>query len=172
MKINKAYLQYKENPCIDTYEDFGKALLQYVSGFVRKFYITAVEEIKEPVIMNSIIRILDEMNTFDSMKSGFSTWVGLKIKNVFDTTWENRLGDNEYQGAYNYHEAPNAYKGAEAKILLKQLMQGLSDAEKSFIKLQLEGYEDQEIADMLGISNEAVRKRWERIKIKMKNCAN
>ncbi|MGD0331537.1 MAG: RNA polymerase sigma factor [Nitrososphaeria archaeon] len=171
MKINDAYALWKNNPDEKNYELFGEALLRYVYGFVRKRYGSAYPYVMhEAIIMDSITRILKEIDAYDAQKSTFSTWVGFKIKDTLATLWKARVELNEYQGVYDYHSAPNKFHGIDAKILLKQLMQTLSVDERRLVELQLEGLEDEEIALELGIPVGTVWSRWNRVKEKMRKA--
>jgi DNA-directed RNA polymerase specialized sigma24 family protein len=169
MNLNESYTTWANSPTPENYEIFGRDLLAYVKGRIRKVR-SAPRDVRTEMPINVIIRVLSEISQYDPTRSPFTVWVNYKIDHVAaDMTTE--AFDRQEYGLFEGHEAPDDYKGIEAKILLKQLMETLSVDEQRQVHLHLEGHEATEIAKILGISDEAAWKRWERIKEKMRKSS-
>jgi RNA polymerase sigma factor (sigma-70 family) len=169
MNLNEAYTNWATNPTSENYEAFGKDLLIYVKGRIRKVRGVA-REIRDEMPINVVIRVLSELSQYNPARSPFTVWVNYKIDHVAADMTTNAFDKREYE-LLEGHEAPDPYRGIEAKILLKRLMETLSVEEQRLVHLKLEGYGGEEIAAELGVSHEVVRKRWERIQKKLQKAA-
>jgi RNA polymerase sigma factor (sigma-70 family) len=170
MDLNEAYDRWMENPIELNREIFGRELLGYVSGYVRQ-QKDIQEDIRADVIADAIARVLAEIGKYNPNKSSFKTWAGRKTIDTIATALKEVSERQEYP-LFETNPAPNLYRRIDgridAKARLKRLMEALSIDECRQIRLHLEGHEAIEIAKILGISDEAAWKRWERIKEKMR----
>jgi len=168
MNLNEAYTNWATNPTSENYEAFGKDLLIYVKGRIRKVRGVA-REIRDEMPINVVIRVLSEIAQYDSARSPFTVWVNYKIDHVVADTLTKTFDRQEYE-LLEGHEAPDEYKGINAKLLLNRLTKTLSVEEKSLVKYQLAGLSDTEIALEMGIPVGTVWSRWNRIKEKMRKA--
>ena len=169
MNLNESYTTWVNNPTPENYEVFGHDLLSYIKGRIRKVRRLPYD-LKVEMPVDVVIRVLAEIQQYDAAKSPFSVWVNYKIEHVVaDLT--TAYFDRREHGLFDNREAPDDYRGIEAKILLKRLMETLSVEEQRLVHLKLEGYGGEEIAAELGVSHEVVRKRWERIQKKLQKAA-
>jgi len=169
MNLNEAYTNWATNPTSENYEAFGKDLLIYVKGRIRKVRGVA-REIRDEMPINVVIRVLSEIAQYDSARSPFTVWVNYKIDHVVADTLTKTFDRQEYE-LLEGHEAPDPYRGIEAKILLKELMETLSVGEQQLVHLQLEGLEDHEIAEKLQIPIGTVKSRWHYLKKKLQKAS-
>jgi DNA-directed RNA polymerase specialized sigma24 family protein len=171
MNLNEAYALWQENPTEINHEIFGWHLYKYVSLLVQKKQ-DIPSELKEEIVGNSIIKALERLPEYTpELGVSISTFVYRFVEDKTAEAQTEILKLNEYPLSPTL-TAPNEYHGIKAKVLLKRLMKELTEDEKAFVKLQLEGYEDQEIADMLEIPIGTVKSRWNRIQEKMRNSTN
>jgi RNA polymerase sigma factor (sigma-70 family) len=170
MKLNEAYNNWKLAPSQENYEIFGKQLLKYVTSLVQK-NVNIKSYLREEIIGDSLIRVLEKESLYNPEKGAtFATFVRMIIDNVLSEQLQEFKDQAENQ-LFEGNLGHNPYKGIEAKILLKQLMETLSVGERRLAELQLEGLEDEEIASELGIPVGTVWSRWNRIKEKMRKAS-
>jgi RNA polymerase sigma-70 factor (ECF subfamily) len=93
----------------------------------------------------------------------FSTWLYKVGMNVAISSLRNK---KQYTEVADKHFA-NRVSGNEQE-LLQQILQMLNPIEKSLVLLMIEGYEQPEMADILGISANNVRVKVHRIREKLK----
>jgi DNA-directed RNA polymerase specialized sigma24 family protein len=167
MNLNESYTTWVNNPTPENYEVFGHDLLSYIKGRIRKVRRLPYD-LKVEMPVDVVIRVLAEIQQYDAAKSPFSVWVNYKIEHVVaDLT--TAYFDRREHGLFN-REAPDEYKGINAKLLLNRLTKTLSVEEKSLVKYQLAGLSDTEIALEMGIPVGTVWSRWNRIKEKMRKA--
>jgi len=166
MNLNESYTTWAANQTPENYEIFGKDLLLYVKSRVRK-YRKIPCDLRNEIPVNVIIRILEKLPDYDAARSPFSVWVNYKVDDLCMETLKEFFERKEYY-IFDDKEAPDKYAGIEAKILVKKLMETLSEDEQRLVQFKLDGLEGEEIAVELGVSHEVIRKRWERLQEKMK----
>lgn len=173
MNLNNAYNLWKIDPTPVNYDILGKALLQFVTGYVKQRMRLPQEETREDVISRSIIRVLEEFETYDPIKAPFTAWIRLKIENTKNNLLEQISNRREYP-MLETDAAPDIFKGIDAKILLRQLIKTLPVGDyglRGLIRLQLEGFSDEEIAEILGIPIGTVKSRWNRLQKRLRESA-
>jgi RNA polymerase sigma factor (sigma-70 family) len=169
MNLNESYTTWVNNPTPENYEVFGHDLLSYIKGRIRKVRRLPYD-LKVEMPVDVVIRVLAEIQQYDAAKSPFSVWVNYKIEHVVaDLT--TAYFDRREHGLFDNREAPDDYRGIEAKILLKRLMETLSVGEQQLVHLQLEGLEDHEIAEKLQIPIGTVKSRWHYLKKKLQKAS-
>ena len=160
MKINDAFAQWKENPSQETEAVFGKALIRYVEGVVRKKYDDEEKiQYAEDVIGEAIVEVWRDMPQFNEEKSTFSTWARSVIVNTCKDDSRNRARRGEV-GYLEYYQYDDSKFNTEEKIDLKRAIARLSKEDQEIVRLQLEGYTQLEIGKQIGKSEKYVENSW------------
>ncbi len=139
--LNEVYKKYKENPTDENKDIFGAELMKYCVKMVKTKF--AGRRDIDDMVMDACLLVWKDLDQYKGT-STFSTWVGSVLIH---------MGVAEASAQDKYEEVPleensavyNPYHGINAKLDLKSLLSTLSERDKSFIKLKLEGYTDDEL---------------------------
>ena len=128
------------------------------------------------------LKIPDMRNEFSGVV-GEAVWRAIKGEKGFSgkslfSTWFHRIVLNECNRAlvskqrraevsFEEEGAEEGREISDAPILVRQLMQGLTEEEREMLLLKMNGATEEEIAEILGVSRGAVAQRWLRLKEKM-----
>lgn len=172
MLLNSAYDNFKQNPGSEAYEILGDALLRYVQLETKRLFRGRCNaEEREDIGSEALIRILSNLGKFGGTSS-FATWVTSIVQNEGERLF-GKLGrqlaviSQGLAGNESYDPGPSL----NDKIVLKQLIARLDGEDRRFVQLNLAGLDYEEIALELGITEDAAKKRWERIQLKLRTHA-
>jgi len=162
MDINESYQSWKSNPCPDTYEQFGKYLLQFLTRQLRARYGEEAPWYEDQdAISRTVVEVLRDVSQFKG-DSQFSSWATSILRHNCNDIEEERDRRNEV----DLDEAavvPDIRRSVEEKYALKEFVSHLSKSQQVLAKLQFQGYTDEEIADKLKIPVGTVKSRWNTI---------
>lgn len=103
----------------------------------------------------------------------FSTWLYKVCLNVALTNKKSRQKDAAtWELKDEVSEASHVYVSFENKDFLDKALLKLSDADKAFLILYIDGYTYEEISEMMGVSVNLVGVKINRIKNKLKELVN
>lgn len=152
------------------FEDLYKA--NYTKVFrLCQGYTNGNEALSKDLAQEVFIKVWENLASFRN-EASISTWIYritvncclLQLRKKNPVSIENHLSHLE-------HKEPNDTDHREG--LLKQMYQCISKLKtenKSIILLELEGVPQREIADIMGLSHEAIRVRIHRIKNELTKC--
>lgn len=133
------------------------------------------EEQRKDLFQEILIQLWKAYPTFRG-ESQFSTWmyrVGINV--AIQDFRKSKKRPEEIEFSEKYKNLPEALKDNhfedELKILHKAINQ-LNDVEKAIVMLYLEEKDNEEIAQIIGITQNYVRVKMNRIKIKLKKILN
>lgn len=170
MKVNNAYALWKANPTVDNYEALGKALLQYIPRQVtNNFKRRCNEEELQDIEGNTYIKVFKNLETFKG-ESTFATWVASIIENEGRELLRFEA-KNAAVPVLERDAMADPRPAIEAKIMVEQLAKNLTHPERVLLSLQMEGLSDEEIAKDLGITLDAAKKRWQRLREQLRTHA-
>jgi len=177
MNLNEAYELYTQNP--EVYADpFGVELIRFAKSFQKKQVRDAAGETSvsalystDDAIGEAICHIWGMLPNYKPDLGTFSTWAGTIIKNKLVDYFRrnkrrNEIGLSEGMAAYEPH------RNIDDKLTLKQLISKLSKEDQRFVKMKLERYTDEEVAQSFNKNIQWVWNKWHRLKNKMKEMAS
>lgn len=174
MNLNEAYSLYLTDP--DNYADpFGVELLNFCKAFQKTYTRDAAGETSvsslystDDATNEAVLKVWEHLSEYNpEAGASFSTWVGAivtnSIKNAFKQhSRRSEIGLNETVALYEPHRA------IEDKLTVKNLLAQLDDTDKSFIKLKLAGFSDEQIGREFQQNRQWAWNKWHRLKNKMK----
>lgn len=158
------------------YADYSRKIYNYV--YSRLLHRESAEDVTSEVF----VKVLQNLNRYDSSKAMISTWIGTIARNavtdyVKKASYQRENSTDEISSFvessgqnYNSYDKPSLKDPSNEKLY--NILICLSDDERDFLELRY-GLElkNQEIADMLGISVKAVDNRYRRLLEKCRNIA-
>lgn len=144
--INVLYEAHLKTPTYESENDLYRELLKFCKGVVKKRF-GAEAKYYEDCITDSIIDILKGISNFKG-ESLFSTWVTSLTLNVCYHAQQEVIDRNEVP--LNENQSNDPIFSLDNKLTMKTLIQKLAPEDQELIRLKLEGYENQEIAEKFG----------------------
>lgn len=148
--------------------DLEKQFIHYIQenkGLVNKLvYLYADQkEDRQDLYQEILCQAWKSFKNFKG-KAKFSTWLYRVALNVALTALDKRK--KRSQGVES--KASGSYQsGYEAKDLMDQTLKQFNEIDRTILVLQTEGYPQEEIADIIGISHGNLRTRLHRIRKKI-----
>jgi len=165
MTLNDAYAKWKANPSSDNWELLGTVLHKYIPLFIRKHYGKHFPDVYEEAIGKTFIKIFASLNTVDLNKGSFFSWVTAIAQNTcYNISRDNR---NEKLTPFDETSYGAKYTPIENRLYVKRLISQLEPSDKVLVRLKLDGFEDSEVAENMGLTLSTVKNRWKRIKMKI-----
>jgi len=156
----------------DVYNEYFKKIYNYIYGQVLN------REVAEDLTEDVFVRVIDNLDGYDSSKAAISTWIYTIAKNII-TDYRKRAYVNretEIDESVElisttekyYYDNPNTLKYTENRQLAAILTE-LTEDERDFLELRY-GLElsNEEIAQRLNITAKAVSDRYRRLLDKCK----
>ncbi len=156
-----------ENLFEEIYEKYFKKVYNYIFGQVLN------REVAQDLTEDVFVRVLDNLESYDSSKAALFTWVYTIARNIL-TNHQNRAYVKRESGIDEsvmmigkqqdyYYDNPNTLKYVENRQLFN-ILRELSEAERDFLEMRY-GLEmsNEEIARVLNISSKAVSDRYRRL---------
>lgn len=169
MTLNDAYTQYAKTKSSEDYETFGRYLLRYVKQIAKgNMHGRVNTDELEDIVGNSLIKVFKNIEAFRG-DSAFATWT--KVIVLREGEDYIREKQNNKEQAFVGDEMYDPRSNLNQKILLDQLIGKLDPPERVLATMKREGYDDKEIAEKLGITEVALRKRWQRTTEKLRTHA-
>lgn len=160
--INEAYKTYLSNPT--QYSDpFYKALYQ----FVRKSMPRIPPGVDpEDVVQDSVVRIWEKLPSFKG-DSEFSTWVTRVLRSQFADSLRRESPRSQLDADLEEAEGLEA-EPTELPIESQERIDKLGPELKQIVLLRLEGYNESQIGEHMGLSQQTVSNRLKEIKERLK----
>ncbi len=138
---------------------------------VSNAYCAQPEE-RSDLVQEIIVELWRAYPTFDAARAQFSTWmyrIGLNVAISMHRGQARRIHDTVPIEALLDFAAADAElaQGDDDLLALQQLLRSLDALSRALILLYLEGYEQNEIADLTGLTTTNVSTRLQRIKQKL-----
>ena len=166
--INVAYENYLRFPAVETYEFFGKELLSYFQSYVRTHKgMFNNEAMAEDAVSDSCIKVIEKLKDYDKDKSSFKRWITVILENSYLDLCKSAVTkaeepiDPRSGMDYDFEDR------MAAKITVRNLINTLNPEDQKLVKLKLEGWEDSEVAERMGVSYDTVTQRWKNLKKKL-----
>ena len=157
-------------------QEFIKAIKDS-QGIIHKvcgIYCDDLEQRKD-LFQEILIQLWKSYTSFQG-KSKFSTWMYKVSLNVaLQYLRKSKKGPQEIGLSQSLHNLPDVIHRddyEEQTKLLRGAINQLNDVEKAIILLHLEEKDNEEIAQIIGITQNYVRVKMNRIKIKLKKIVN
>lgn len=168
--LNSAYAEFKAHPDDKRSEDlFYTKLLQYITVIVKKWsHDGATFSNIEDAISTSAMKVWRSLEKFDDKRSSFARFVTVitlsEIHRFLDTY---KTGHVSLEAAeiLPTTELPAPPLSMDKQLCLKEFVQLLAKEDRVIIQMTIDGLTQEEIAEALGVSHQAVSKRL--IKLRM-----
>jgi RNA polymerase sigma factor (sigma-70 family) len=159
--LNKAYVNLKETNTEDAKEVFGKKLMQYCHAVVKKHY-RANELDRTDEVSDAVVKVLEEMPSYQPERSSFATWASVVIRNMCRDAAKTRVRHSEMILLEDDLVSNGGMEDVSNRILLDQLVSKLDKSDQVIVKLHLEGFTEAEIGEKIGTSRDVIAKAWQR----------
>lgn len=174
MNLNEAYSLYLTDP--DNYTDpFGVELLNFCKAFQKNYTrddagVSSVSSwySTDDAVNAAILKIWQHLPEFNpEMGATFTTWVRAILQNSIkdayrDHAMRSEIGLSETVAIHEPHRA------IEDKLTVKRLLSKLSETDKYFVTLKIDGYSDEQIGVVFNKNRQWAWNKWHRLKNKMK----
>ena len=166
--LNAAHASWTQNPNPTTYEAFGQSLLDYLTIYVkRNLGFFNQQEATDNAVGNAIVEVLEQLPRYDKAKSAFQTWVTWILRNNFK--------DEVKSARHKFEEPIDPRSGMDydfeervaRKITVKKALATLSAEDQEIVALKIDGFEEAEIAEQMGLNPKYVNNHWLRAKDKL-----
>jgi DNA-directed RNA polymerase specialized sigma24 family protein len=178
MNLNEAYALYVTNP-EENKELFGNELLKFCRKFTRNLSKDPAGVTSESswcstqdASSDAVITILKKMDTFDVARGvSFTTWAG---KIVIDAVKDSnrRYGKRQEIGLYDVTLSHEPHRAIEDKLTLKKMISTLNEADKYFVKLKMDGYDQGQIGKAFERDALWAKEKWKYLKKKFTQMAS
>jgi RNA polymerase sigma factor (sigma-70 family) len=160
--ITEAYKQYKSNPNVDTYEQFGRELLHFIKASLINKYKRNYDKI-EDAVGEACIKVIDKLDTFKGLPEKFPSWVMTITFNQAGMIGRRQI----VEGAVEFEDRDGiseTHGSIDAKLDIQKVMATLSKEDQQIVEAKMRGESDRDIADSMWLTIPAVKNRWERIR--------
>jgi RNA polymerase sigma factor (sigma-70 family) len=178
LTLNEAYQLFVTDQ--EQYRDvFGEELVKFCRKFTRKRSndaagITSESSwaSSEDAAQSAIADVWEHLDRYDSMRGvQFDTWVGSVVKNYLYKAYREHKNHAQILPTEDVL-GHNPHIGIEAKLSVKKLLSQLSDVDKAFVQMKLEGYSVEEMAVHFGQNPQWCWNKWHRIQNILKEKAS
>lgn len=172
--LNQAYELYKQKPDDPLgVEAFGSALLGYITKAVKGEAAKRKQALKgdlEDVIMDTVLKVWEHLGDFKG-ESSFSTFVTKVMLNDLMDSDRKIQNRNEIELTA---DIPYVTKHAvvDDRVTLHKLIDQLSEADKSFILLKLEGLSEAELGAKFGRDRKWAENKYMLLTKKLRDLAS
>lgn len=168
-QLNETYQKYKDNPTSDNYEEFGKALMSFIAATIVRTHGSQFSELDDAV-GEACVKVFEGLPSFNSERSGFSTWVYTVTCNACVDTLRKRNGQQEETLDLSVLESQSYdfYKDTDSRIDLEKRIKKLSKEERELVEMKVHGFSNAEIAAELDTTEGYVKVKWGRVTEKLR----
>jgi RNA polymerase sigma factor (sigma-70 family) len=168
-QLNEAYQAHKDNPTSENYEALGLALMTFIEATIVRTHGSQFREL-EDAVGEACLKVFEGLSSFDSKKSGFSTWVYTVTEHACIDALRRRNGqqEEELDTATLNDQSYDFYKDMDARLDLEKRVKELSKEEQELVELKMHGFSNDEIAAELDTTENAVKGQWKRITLKLR----
>lgn len=169
MNINEVYEEFRNNPSTIAEENLYKEIIKYSKRFVRKYFGDHWDTF-EDAVSETALKVYTRLPTFKG-ESRFSTWLYPIVKTECLMLARERA---TLKGSLYYEdlEDPNWVEKCDSfdsKGLIVQMRNKLTTPEDiELFELKLEGYDNSEIAEKMGLPEGTIKSRWYYLKNNLK----
>ena len=134
-----------------------------------KRYIINQSEV-EDVVQCIFIKALNNRHTFNEKAKHFTWLYRIAVNECLNYIKRNRNIYEKYNENEWFHNSQGIVSDIDKKILYKCLVNGFDAKERKIILLYaIEGIPITDIAAIIGVSRQAVHKKWNKIKVSLQN---
>lgn len=179
MNLNEAYELFRSDPkVVENKELFGRELLRYCRGFTRKKSRDAANitsesswHSSEDASSDAILAVWDNLHKFIPNEGvQFTTWVGGVVKNHLSHAY--RLHKNHAQISPTEEMLQHSpHIGINTKLSIQKLLSQLSEEDKAFVQMRLDGYSYEEIAAKVDKDPKWVDNHWQKVQKSLREKA-
>lgn len=139
-----------------------EALRLYARRLVFKFLGTYSPEIENTAVYQAL--------TYSHQFRGdakFTTWFYPVVHNLCSKELRRKIVERERNVPIEDAENIGVDSEPEVEITLDEVLEELDEMDQRIAQLKLEGFKESEIAAQLGVTEDSVRNRWRRLKLKI-----
>src|SRR6266446_10325655 len=143
MKLNEAYKEWKDAPSTDTYNQLGESLFRFIQATIATEFRSRYEELRDAV-GEVICEIIKDIGSYDPSKGSFSNWVyGI----TYHTCMDMRRHKISRREQVLLEDGTSSIRPKyEDRLLLKTIVSKLSLEEQELMRLKMQGFSSQDIA--------------------------
>jgi RNA polymerase sigma factor (sigma-70 family) len=164
--LNTAYEQYRTQGISG--DLFYQSLLKYVEKLVKRQSLDrSTFSNLEDVITDSVLKVWQRLEDFDSRKSSFVTFVTLITLSQIRTLlskYKTDRGDMEHIQLDEATIKPASGLSAEQKALFQEWLKSLEPTDRALVQMLQDGLKQEEIGQALNMTQQAVAWRLRRIR--------
>jgi RNA polymerase sigma factor (sigma-70 family) len=168
-QLNQTYQAYQDNPTSENYEALGSALMTFIEATIVRTHGSQFREL-EDAVGEACLKVFEGLPSFNSERSGFSTWVYTVTENACIDTLRKRNGqqEEELDTATLNEQSYDFYNDMDAKLDLEKRIKKLSKDEQELVELKMHGFSNEEIAAELDTTVDGVKGQWKRLQQKLR----
>lgn len=167
MNVNEAYELYRKVPSSTTEDSLFISILKYTKRYVSANYggMHGNWDTFEDVPSAVALRVFQNMDKFkgDAKFSSWLTTIIIRESARLAQEYTTRKGSHLHEGI----EDPNSggINLIDFKVLTDTIRKEIDSKEDMLLfQLKIEGFEDAEIAERIGVTVDSVKSRWKRLK--------
>jgi len=166
IKLNDAYALWIGTAQVDAYSheeaynQLGESLFRFIQATIATEFSSRWEELRDAV-GEVICEIIKDIGSYDPSKGSFSNWVyGITCHTCMDMRRHKisrreqvLLEDSTAAVKPNYTD----------RLLLKTMVSKLSVEEQELVKLKMQGFSSQDIAQQWNVQEGKIKMQWSRL---------
>ena len=173
MNLNETFEQYRCAPTEPNLELLYPKIRERVVGVLRWRMSEDPDDSLVVTITNDVVLAIPKFNV--EGPAAFSTWVERKVRNQAVDEARRRVRLQPFGNGSKDDDSDSELKQLRSKddpsfsLLLREVFEQLTSDEQILLAGKLEKVSGSELAEKLGISASLVRKRWERLREKLRH---
>jgi RNA polymerase sigma-70 factor (ECF subfamily) len=124
----------------------------------------------EDVVQCVFMKALTNKQSFNEKAKHFTWLYRIAVNECLNYIKKNRNIYEKYNEKEWFHNSQGLFSDIDKRILYKYLINGFDEKERKIILLYIiEGIPISDVAIIIGVSRQAVHKKWNKIKVSLQN---